>query len=93
MNPLEAYNLIQKYHDEPVFNVKIGCGSNQIKNSTFHEALVEFDRCSRFSTEYLEFVYIYATSYITESNKIDEALSLFNLGHCRHLINKYEKGE
>lgn len=88
MKRSDAVGLLRQYWDKPVFNVKIGVSSPQVKDVDFETALAEFDRCDKFSTEYMEYVYIYASEFCKDEEKLDDALRLFNLGAGRHKLNQ-----
>lgn len=87
MTRFEAYELIKRYHDRPVFSVKIGMCSPQLESVTFEYALQAMDQADRFTTEFLEYVYIYAEDYVTDYHELNQALVLFNLGPGRHALN------
>lgn len=89
MKRLQALELIKQYYSEPVFNVKIGIGSPQIQRVDFESALEEFDRCCKWTTEYTEYVFIYVSDYVKDSNNLERALNLFNLGPSRGSLNQH----
>jgi hypothetical protein len=88
MKRLEALELIKRFYNEPVFNVRIGICSPQVTNVDFETAVEEFDRCGKYTTEYMEYVYIYPSDYVKDCLDIQEALSLFNLGPRRVRLNQ-----
>ena len=88
MKRTEAVNLLREYWDRPIFNVRIGICSPQLTDSDFESALEELDRCDRYTTEFMEYVYIYASEFCKDEKQLNEALQLFNLGFGRHRLNQ-----
>ena len=87
MSRVKALELLKKYFNIPIFNVKTGVCSPQVENVTLKSALEEMDRCSKFTTEFWEYVYIYPSSFVKEGHDIERALILFNLGRGREGLN------
>ncbi len=88
MTRTEAFELLQGYYDRRVFGVRIGVCSPQIEDVDFETALAEFDRCAKFDTSFMEYVYIYAFEGLKDADRLNEALVLFNLGCGRHRLNQ-----
>jgi hypothetical protein len=90
MKRTEAVEVLREFWDRPVFNVKIGMCSPQIRDVDFESALIELDRCARFTTEFIEYVFIYVSDFVNaeDREKLEKALFLFNLGSSRHRLNQ-----
>lgn len=87
MTRTEALQILMKYWNLPVFCVQIGICSPQVEHVDLESALAEMDRCSKFTTEFLEYVYIYPSEFVTDHDKLHDALLLFNLGRGRSSLN------
>lgn len=87
MKRSEAVDLLKEYWSKPVFNTKIGMCSPQVTDVDFETALAELDRCDKYTTEFMEYVYIYASEFCKNEDKLNEALCLFNLGPRRGRLN------
>ncbi len=87
MTRIEAFELLRDYYEKPVFSVRIGVCSPQIEHINFECALHSLDQCAHFTTEYMEYAYIYVDDYVVDADKLHEALKLFNLGCGRHALN------
>jgi hypothetical protein len=90
MKPIDAYRLLAAHRDLPIFSVKIGIGSPQVSNVEFEDALEEFSRCGKWTTEYMEYVYVYVADFVKDAESLNLALTQFNLGPGRGALNTYK---
>ena len=91
MKRIEALEILKEYWHEPIFQTKIGMSSPS-EMMTLEECLEDWDKTyekfTKCTTEYIEYMYICVPGYIKDRDKIHEALVLFNLGCGRSKLNK-----